>query len=177
MTDTQRIQESIRKDADLRRQVRRVNVFLLLILAALVIGPLGVTWWINRQYPSISTVSLDALHAVGETDLCPGDPLVIEYAFHAAGAGVLVRDATVWQITPPKTVIFSTSRRFILEGPVDQTLVETWHVPPSYVNPSTDKPEPLPPGDYRRIMAISSPNNSIIIAIAGVDFTIREDCS
>lgn len=177
MTDSERLEESIRKDAALRQQVRRVNVFLLLILAALIAGPLLVTWWINRQIPMVNTVSIDHVRPVGETSLCYGEPLVYAYAFHAKGSGVLVRDRSLWRLSPPpKTMIYSTSRRFILTEAIDQQLTETWYVPQMFRNPETDLQEQLPPGRYRLIFAVSSPSRSTVVSIANVDFELRGDC-
>jgi hypothetical protein len=165
------------KSDELKRQIKRINVVLLVLCALLLLGPAFASWWIARQYPAISTISFDNLQTVGPTALCPGDALIVEYDFHAGGSGVLVRDATVWSLIPPRTIIFSTSRRFILEGPVEQHLTEAWHVPDSYIDPSTDQERPLPPGEYKRIVAISSPSASRIVAIGSVEFSIREDCN
>lgn len=169
------VEENIQKDSDLRKQIRRVNMVLILVLAVLIIGPATVTWAVSRQYPSISTISIDNLRITGETALCPGEPLTWQYNFHAAGSGVLVRDKTLWSQVPPKTKIFSTREYFILEDAIDQDLVETWHVPVMFINPETDETEPLPPGQYKRVLAISSPSRSTVIAIASVEFEIR-DC-
>jgi hypothetical protein len=167
---------TVQKDTDLRRQIRRVNLILLVVLAVLIGGPAIVTWAIARQYPSISTISIDNLHITGRALLCPGEPLIWQYNFHAAGSGVLVRDKTLWSITPPKTKIFSSREYFILENAIDQDLTETWYVPTSYTNPETALPEPLPPGVYRRVLAISSPSRSTVIAIASVEFEVLADC-
>lgn len=163
-----------------RRIERRLNItqWILGIMLLVVISiPVFASWWIARQVPFISTISVDGMQIIGETALCPGDALTYTYNFHAKGAGVLVRDRTLWQLSPPpKTIIYSTSRRFILTEPIDQHLTETWHVPPSYLNPETDTTEPLPTGDYALLMAISSPSRSTAITIASVNFTV-EDCT
>lgn len=169
------VEENIQKDTDLRKQIRRVNVILGIVLLVLIIGPATVTWAIARQYPSISTISIDSLRIVGETVLCHGEPLTWQYNFHAAGSGVLVRDKTLWSVEPPKTKIFSSREYFILESAIDQDLTETWHVPNNYINPETALPEPLPPGKYKRVLAISSPSRSTVIAIASVEFEVK-DC-
>jgi hypothetical protein len=161
---------------DLERRSRLIQVFLLILLVIVFVAPVAAALWLRTQYPAISTISFDNLQTVGPTALCPGEALVVEYDFHAGGSGVLVRDATVWSVEPPRTIIFSTSRRFILEGPIEQHLTEAWHVPDSYIDPSTDQTAPLPPGKYKRIVAISSPSASRIVAIGSVEFSIREDC-
>lgn len=170
------VEENVQKDSDLRKQIKRVNIILVAVLAVLIIGPAAVTWAISRQYPSISTITIENMQIVGESALCPGDTLTVTYDFRAAGSGVLVRDATTWQLEPPRTIIFSISRRFILGGPVEQHLTEAWHVPRTFLNPATDNEETLLPGAYRRYLAISSPSRSSVIAIASVEFIVREDC-
>lgn len=175
MTEVE-IRNEEQKDSDLRQQVRRVNAILLVVLAVLIIGPASVTYLIAQQYPSISTISIDNIQVVGPSALCPGDVLTFSYNFHATGAGVLIRDATVRIASPPRTVIFSTSRRFILDGPIDQTVTEAWHVPDTYVEPETDLIVPVPAGRYVRLFAVSSPSRSTVIAIGSVQFEIKGNC-
>lgn len=155
--------------------IKRVNIGILILALFLVGVPAVGSWWIARQLPAVSTVTIDNVTVVGATALCPGEPLIVEYDFHATGSGVLVRDSATWLVTPPKTMIYSTSRRFILDGPIDQHLRETWHVPASYLNYETEEIESLPSGSYRRHFAISSPSRSSVVAIASVEFTVK-DC-
>jgi hypothetical protein len=166
-----------RLEQKLERRLNFTQWILILLLIIVIAVPVVASWWIARQTPFISTVSVDNVQLVGESALCPGEPLLVSYDFHAKGAGVLVRDRTLWQTTPPKTIIFSASRRFILTGPIDQHLTEAWHVPPTYRNPETDIYEPIPPGDYALLMAISSPSRSTVVAISSVSFSIRSDCN
>lgn len=176
MIDTETQERANRKDADFRAQLRRLNSVILAVLVAILVVPGLATWWISRQLPVVSTVSIDNMQLLSAPLVCPGDAVVVEYDFHAQGAGVLVRDWTAWFVEPPKTIIFSTSRRFILDGPIDQHLTETWHIPHTYLNPETEQDEPLPAGQYRRYLAISSPSRSTVIAIASVAFELRSDC-
>lgn len=158
---------------------KRLNVlqWVVVILLVVVIAVPGlVTWWISRNLPVVDVVKIENLQIVGKTELCKGDPLIVEYDFHAKGKGVLVRDFTLWDIEPPRTLIFSMSRRFILDGPIDQHLREAWHIPDTYLNYETEEMEPLAPGAYRRFLAISSPSRSTVIDIASVDFVLRDDC-
>lgn len=170
------LEEIARKEAALRRQIRWVNIVLLFVLAALVIGPLAVGYWVTKQYPYVSTIGMKNMTVLGESALCPGDLLTVAFDFHTEGSGVLVRDDTTRLLEPPKTIIFSDWHRFILEGPMDERIVDGWHVPATYLNPETDRIEPIPVGDYRRTLSISSPSRSTIVAIGGVDFSIKEDC-
>jgi hypothetical protein len=176
MTEVQLEAAQDKTDADFRRQIKRINIMLLIVLVVLIVGPTLITWWAARQYPAISTISITDLAVSGKTELCPGEPLVWTYDFHAAGAGTLVRDKTLWSVEPPRTKIFSTREYFILEGQIDQHLTESWHIPATYINPETDMREPLPPGEYKRLLSISSPSRSTVVAIASVYFTVKEGC-
>lgn len=172
MTDAAAYQEI----TNLRRLLLRINRGLI-VAGIFILGvPLVGTWWLSRQIPMVNTVSIDTVRTTSEMALCHGDKLVFEYNFHARGAGVLVRDLTAYNVDPPKTMVFSSSRRFILDGPVDQHLREAWTIPHTYHNYETDEDEPLPPGNYLRYLAISSPSRSTVIAIVAVPFLIREDC-
>lgn len=161
----------------LEKRLNLLHWVLIVLLIVVIVVPFAFSWWVSRQLPVVSTVSIDNVQMVGESILCPGDKLIFEYDFHARGAGVLVRDTTAYNIDPPKTLIFSTSRRFILDGPVDQHLREAWTIPSVYHNYETDEDEPLPPGHYRRYLSISSPSRSTVIAITSVEFVIPEGCN
>lgn len=163
-------------DDELRQRLSRLNIILIAMFATILIVPAVGSWWIARQLPIVNTVDISDVMLISDSVLCPNDPVVFSYHFNAKGTGVLVRDKVLWRRTPPpKTLIFSTTRRFILSDPVDQRLTEAWHIPERYINPETDLEEDLPPGDYRLIFSISSPSRSTVIAIAYVDF-ILEDC-
>lgn len=163
-------------DIVLRRQIKAINVVVLLVLAMVLIGPFVFQQWFSRQYPTIDEIAIEGMQIAGNAQLCPGDTLTVTYLLNAKGTGVLVRDATVWNVTPPKTVIFSNSRRFITDGATREQVAETWHVPDGYLNTETDLLEPLLPGAYRRYVAIAALRPSGVVTINYVDFTIREDC-
>jgi hypothetical protein len=169
-------QAQIVQDDVFTRQIKRINIMLLIVLAALVLGPAFAGWWVARQLPVVSLVEIDNMQTVGNTALCPGEKLIITYDFHAKGAGVLVRDWTTWSMEPPRTMIYSEWRRFILDGPIDQHLRETWAIPGNYFNYENGAQENMPPGPYRRYLAISSPSRSTTIDTSYVSFSIREDC-
>ena len=158
----------------------RLNVLqyvVIALLAVVIVVPFVWTWWITRQLPVVSTVSIDNVHLLSPAELCPGEPVIYAYSFHAQGTGVLIRDRVLWRLDPPpKTMVFSTSRRFIITEPIDQELTEAWHVPSSYLSPETDDFESLPPGNYRMIFAISSPSRSTVVAIGSVDIAVKEGC-
>lgn len=143
--------------------------FVLWIVIAFVVVPIAWNIWTNN-------VSLNVTEIVGSADLCPGDQLVFKYHLHTRGDGVFIRDLTTWKISPPKTVIFSEPRRFIINGQIDQDLYEAWEVPEVYFNYENWREEPLPPGLYLRQLAVTSSTNSIAEDMVSVPFTIREDC-
>lgn len=160
---------------ELIKWIKRVNIGIILLGLILVAVPTIGSWWVTRQLPIVNTVDIDNVRVVGASELCPGQPLVYAYSFHAAGSGVLVRDRVIWRVTPPRTLVYSTSRRFILSEPIDQELTEAWHIPTTYINPETDSEEVLPAADYRMIFAISSPTRSTVVDIESLQFVVRED--
>jgi hypothetical protein len=169
--------EAAQQDSEAVRQIKRLNLVLLFVFVVILAVPVAGAWWVSRQVPVVSTVSIDNVRITGASELCPGEPLTFSYDFHAKGAGVLVRDLTLWRQTPPpKTLIFSQSRRFILDGPIDQHLVERWTVPRTFFDYETERNELITPGEYRRYLAISSPSRSTVVAIVYVTFHVREDC-
>lgn len=157
------------------RQIRRINVILLVIAALLLIGPALVSYALSQQYPSVSTIGIKDMQVIGESAVCPGDELVVAYTFYATGSGVLVRDSTTWRTDPPETIVFSMARRFILTGPVEQKLLDIWKVPVTYINPELGRELPLLPGNYERLISVSSPSRSTVIAIGSAPFSIK-DC-
>lgn len=160
----------------LEKRLNIVQWVIVILLITVILVPIILGWWLRQQYPSISTVTIDNVQLVSKGELCPGDALVFSYDFHAAGSGVLIRDATVRVVEPPRTIIFSTSRRIILDGPIDQTVIEAWHIPDTYLEPQTDTTMDILPGKYIRLFAVSSPSRSTVIAIGSVEFYVRPDC-
>lgn len=159
---------------------KRLNILqyvIVVLLTVVIVVPFVWTWWLTRQLPVVNTVSIDNVRLLSPSELCPGDAAIYAYSFHAKGAGVLIRDRVLWRLDPPpKTMVFSASRRFIITEPIDQELTEAWRVPVTYVNPETDASELLPPGNYRLIFAISSPSRSTVVSIAAVEFVVKEGC-
>ncbi len=156
------------KTVKLRREVRFTNRIAMFSLALLIILPIAYSMW--------SDVRVSNLHIVGDSTLCPGEKLEIEYYLSVNSASILVRDWTTWSIDPPLTKLFSTAERFIVESELDQRIKRTWRVPEEFLNTETDEIEPMPPGKYRRILAVSSPSRSSSISIAAIDFEILGEC-
>ncbi len=168
MIDYEREQE---KTAKLRREVTYANRIAMTALAMLIIVPILYSYW--------SGVRVSDLHAISGIVLCPGEKLEVEYDLHVNDTAILVRDWTTYSLLPiPATKIFSTEERFIVEAESDQRIKRAWTVPEAYYNPETDETEPMAPGMYRRILAVSSPSGGSSLSTAGIDFTIKslEEC-
>lgn len=168
--------EQRKQDEKDERRARFIQVALVLILL-IIVGTWvwGIVWSIRQ--PAISSVEISNMQVVGQKALCPGDILQIEYDFHADGAGLLDFDATAWRIAkPPKTIVFSDSRRFVLADTIDQREVEAWEVPETFVDPATAQDTPLLPGEYVRHIAISSPNRGSVFALGSVAFVVKDSC-
>lgn len=165
------------ENREFRRQVTRINVLLLLVLAALVVGPLLFSWFIAPLYPSIQAVTLTNLRSEGPTDLCPGDVLHTTYTFAARGTGILYRDATIFRVTPPATIVFSQPLRFIVRGAHTREVHDAWTVPTTFIDELTNQPSPLLPGVYKRFYAISSAGADGRFVAGEVTFTVSDQCT
>ncbi len=166
MIDYEREQE---KTTKLRREVRFTNRIAMTALAFLIIIPIVYSYW--------SGIRVSNLHAVSGTVLCPGQKLEVEYDLHVNDTAILVRDWTTYSLDPiPSTKIFSTEERFIVESESKQRIKRAWKVPEKYYNPETDEIEPMAPGMYRRILAVSSASGGSSLSTAGIDFEILGEC-
>lgn len=156
-----------------RNNMRQFTTFMVLFLVAQFL----FTWWSSERHTIVKAVDIFDASTVGESDLCPGDKLIFTYGLDVKGSGRLLRDTTVWKVDPPRTVIYSDERRFIVDIPLSQKLTEAWIVPEEYYNYETAEFEILPPGEYRRYMSISSPLNENVLDITSTPFTIKENCN
>lgn len=149
----------------------------IIIVLLLILLSMAINWWWSSKQPRIADISIADVALAGPAALCPGEPLLIEYAVHIAGAGVMERDATTWRSENPYTIINSSPSRLVIDGSIDARAVEeAWLIPVSYLNPLTGKVESLPPGRYRRTISLSSLGRNAMSSIGSVDFTIRDDC-
>jgi hypothetical protein len=159
----------------LERRAVLVQSAIAIVLCMIVLFIVVSALWESRQ-PRIASISLTDVQAVGETNLCPGEALRIRYGVRIAGAGVLDSDATIWKLEPPYTIVSSFPQRIVVDGAVDQQVEEVWIIPDEYVNPRTGLSEPLPPGEYRRNISLSSVDRDRVSAIGSVLFVIAADC-
>lgn len=168
--------QSLSRIDHLERRSAFIQWFLVVLFLVIIGGPILLGWWIGTQVNEVGGVSIENARVVGDSAVCPGDRLMIAFDFHAQGAGLLDVDSTLWATEqPPRTLIYSTSRRFVLSESINQQITEAWYVPTSYTDFATGDVTPLPPGTYRRAMAISSPTRSTVLATATIEFEVA-DC-
>lgn len=128
----------------------------------------------NFQQPKIGDITISQPVLLGPSELCPGDHLIYQFEWHGSGLGVLDFDATIWRVDPPLTDIFSDSLRDVLPGNSSQMRKVAWPVPYTYHDLATDSDVPLPPGNYERLIAITSPSRSLSSDAKAISFTIKK---
>lgn len=167
MSDEQRAH-----DERVERQQRQ-NSFILRVVLVL----LAAIWIIAIASDILgSYIRIDNVEVIGTSALCPGDNLVYRYDYRAKANGAGVIDATVWRISPPQTVVFSTRRYFVLIGERSESVVEYWPVPRTYIDLASGQALPIPPGDYERQFSVASDNDDEVGDTDVVPFSIRKDC-
>lgn len=164
---TTAMRREVLSDEQLKRRTQNEKRLIYAFVILFVIAPIVWNLWTNH-------VALSEVEVVGSSELCPGDLLRFRYHLQTRGRGVFVRDLTTWRISPPKTMIFSEPRRFIIDEAIEQDLVESWEVPDVYFNYETWSEDPIQPGQYRRYISVISPSKSTVEDIESVDFTILE---
>jgi hypothetical protein len=173
-----RLLSPAQRDADQREEQRaRVMQWLLMATILVFLGTWiwGIVWTYNQ--PRVRNMTISDARVVGETNICPGERLIVAYQFHAEGSGLLDVDNSLWSVDPPpRTIVYSASRRFVLAETIDQEMIEAWAVPTHYVDFATGNEVPLQPGTYRRDIAISAPIRGSVLATASVEFEVRENC-
>lgn len=174
----ERITSPEQRDNDVRDE-RRARIMQWLIVAILLIMVGTWVWGLVYSYtqPRIRNMSITNARVVGDTAICPGDLLLVSYHFHAEGSGLLEVDNSLWAVDPPpRTIIYSAARRFVLAETIDQDVMEAWRVPTHFVDFATGNETTLAPGSYRRDLAISAPVRGGAVATASVNFEVREGC-
>lgn len=144
---------------------------LILIVASWVYGITS-----NILSTRIKHIHLTDVHIIGSSNLCPGDKLVIGFYVKADGTGKLIQDATVRTEYPPKTIIFSESLPYLVDGTLDQEQTVAWPIPFTFIDPETAVRKNLSEGTYRRIFSISSATDENQFGLDRVIFNIRKGC-
>lgn len=175
MTDIE-VEEQIQQNTDLKRLIKRFNIIIAIIVVIILAGGGIIGWIIDRQVPAVSSVQIDNIRLLSPPALCPGEPVIVAYDLSTIGIGPLIRDQTLWQVTPPRVIVYSEFRRLVVNNTPDRRLIEVWRVPESYLNYETGDFEKLMPGQYRYDLSISSPSRSTAVDVEGVEFTLKERC-
>lgn len=158
---------------DLASAVRKQQRAIVILFLLVIFVPPIFDWFSTREIPKVSSVSINNMSLLSSSEVCPGDAITFSYDLEFQGSGVLVRDLTLWNVDPPKTIIFSVARRFILPADItQQSLAENWRVPQTYYSYEVDSQLPLPPGNYHRQIAISSTTDEEVVDVDWVEFTV-----
>jgi hypothetical protein len=113
---------------------------------------------------------------VKDADLCPGDILDYEYGFTVNEAGVYLFDTGVWRVTPPAIILFFDSRRVVVPEPRTWQIARPWQIPKTFIDPRTGVVEKWIPGEYERVLAVTSVGRDTLPSVVSIPFTIKEDC-
>lgn len=167
--------QQIIKPIERRGQViNTVLAFCLIVILAWSVYAV----WRDRQLPKIDGISIDSVQVIGSSDLCPGETLTLAYQTTIDGFGVVMWDDSILHGDQP--VIFSESRRFIVDGPETLRLRDVWKVPDLPDGSASDMPAWLP-GSYWRYITISAPatftSRFTPPGRLKVPFSIRENCT
>jgi hypothetical protein len=161
---------------NLEKSVKNNNrIFMVAVILAFLLN-IGYQIWKDNNLIIVKSVDIENVELVSEAELCPGDKLIFKYEIVSRGAGQMVRDLTLWDVNPPRTLIYSNFRRFILPGRIEQHLHEAWPIPHRYFNYESAEWEAIPAGQYVKLMSISSLNYPEATDTVAVQFAIGEDC-
>lgn len=155
---------------------KRARGWLLFLVAVGFLVNTAQFWYASAERPAHALMEFTQAQTVGETALCPGDALRYDVGLHVSGPGVFDLDVSVWRVTPPATVLFSSTRRMVFTGPTDYELERSWTIPDFYASSVDGSPEYWTAGQYERRHAISTSSRSTQPSIVTIPFVIREDC-
>lgn len=156
------------------RQYRRL--LLWLATAGFIVNSAWFLVASGPERPGPALMEFRNAYAAGETALCPGDTLHYTLTLHVSGPGVFDLDVAVWRVTPPATVLFSSTRRMVFNGPADYELERAWIVPEFYASSVDGSPERWAAGRYERRHAISTSSRSTLPSIVTIPFEIKRGC-
>lgn len=157
-------------------QYRRARGLLLVVVALGAIANGGLYWYASAERPGPTLMQFTEARATGPTALCPGDVLRYDVSLHVSGPGVFDLDVAVFRLTPPVTVVFSSTRRMVFSGPSDYQLARQWRIPQTYSSPVDGSPERWAAGQYERRHAITTASRSTVPSIVMIPFSIRDNC-
>lgn len=159
---------------DVNRLFRHQKIALAVIALLFSVAWLYLT--ILPERPGRALMRFTQAVTIGPTALCPGETLHYDLGLMVNRGGVFDLDVAVWRVTPPATVVFSSSRRMVFDGPAEYRLAREWTVPAFYSSPLDGSPEHWAAGNYERRHAISTVSRSTEPSIVTIPFSIRGDC-
>lgn len=180
MTDPEQIRlEHQRIDMSLVRS-RYIQAMLLGLLLAVVATSVSFGIWAFFRLSSgqgiTARLTMSDIVLESPDKLCPGDTLTVSFDAMLTGIGILQIDAITYRVEPQGTVVFSTPKRTIMTGtPRLRRVFDSWRVPAGYINEKTGLMEPLPAGEYQRIISFSSAQINNLFAYQSVNFWIKPD--
>lgn len=133
-------------NADMKYVMYRRWIIMALIFGILINATLF--WYISvpKNVPLPATVMVTDLHSDGPTTLCPGDTLKYEYRLDAAQPAVVDVSTTTLPIAPGVINYGSETARQPIPTATKVHFMGEWLIP-----------ETIPPGEYVRVIALSSP--------------------
>lgn len=167
-------------DARLNHIDRQFARYRRIILWAMVIGVIvnGALFLrlAGPERPGQTLMELTLVDGWTAPTVCPGETVDIDYTVHIRASGVFSMDRSLWRVSPPLTLIFSTTETGVYPTAIDFISRREWAVPVTYISPIDGKAARLTPGDYEWRWAMSTTSRSTVPSILVVPFRVKEDC-
>lgn len=156
------------------------RLFLHQRISLLVIGLLFSAAWfyltIIPERPGQTLMEFESVEPLSPTDICPGHVLRYQVDLRVEGEGIFDYDLSIWRISPPMTVIFSTPQRVVFSEEKEFTVIRELRLPEEYVDPGNGALTPWLPGEYELRFALSTPSRSTKPSIEVLSFRVLENC-
>ena len=172
MSETTHVERINRIDRDFTQSRR---IILLAMMVGLMVN--GALFWIlaGPERPGRSLMELELVDGWAAPSVCPGETVDIDYTVHIRAPGVFSLDRSLWRVSPPLTLIFSTTETGIYPATIDFMSRREWVVPETYVSPIDGKAARLEPGEYEWRWAISTTSRSTVPSILTVPFSVKAE--
>ena len=168
-THVERLNKIDRQFANYRRIIlyaMMVGLMVNGVLFAVLAGP---------ERPGRSLMALELVDGWTAPSVCPGETVDVDYTVHIRAPGVFSLDRSLWRVSPPLTLIFSTTETGIYPATIDFMSRREWVVPETYVSPIDGKAARLEPGEYEWRWAISTTSRSTVPSILVVPFSVKAE--
>jgi len=136
------------------------------VLFAVLAGP---------ERPGRSLMELELVDGWTAPSVCPGETVDVDYTVHIRAPGVFSLDRSLWRVSPPLTLIFSTTETGIYPATINFMSRREWVVPETYVSPIDGKAARLEPGEYEWRWAMSTTSRSTNPSILVVPFEVKAE--